>query len=182
ARPCRRMGRTGAALEPFAPGTLRARRHPLVGPASLHCATIEGGVGLSTYAPECRLRVERRTLPGETPAAALAEIEAVVREAGEEAEVRRMFDRAPLDGDRESAIARCVREAATRVHGSAPEEIGVAYWMDAAIFAQAGLPTVNYGHGGAGAHEPVEWADADSVVRCARVLAEAARRFCGGTA
>ena len=49
--------------------------------------------------------------------------------------------------------------------------------MDAAIFAQAGIPTVNYGHGGAGAHEAVEWADAESTVRCARVLTEAARAF-----
>jgi len=172
-----RMGRIVAALERFDAERLRRRTHPLVGPASLHCALIEGGQGLSTYAPECRLKIERRTLPGETPEQALAEIEAVVRDIGEEAESRRLFDRSPLTCDREAPIARCVREAATRVCGSAPEEIGVGYWMDAAIFAQAGIPTVNYGHGGAGAHEAVEWADVESTVRCARVLAEAARDF-----
>ena len=175
-----RMGRIVAALERFDAEVLRRRTHPLVGPASLHCALIEGGQGLSTYAPGCRLKIERRTLPGETPERALAEIEAVVREAGEEAEVRRLFDRAPLVCDREAPIARCVREAATRVCGSAPEEIGVGYWMDAAIFAQAGIPTVNYGHDGAGAHEAIEWADVESTVRCARVLADAARAFLRG--
>jgi len=36
---------------------------------------------------------------------------------------------------------------------------------------------VNYGPAGAGAHEAVEWVELESVVRCARVLAEAARRF-----
>ncbi|MBA2245021.1 MAG: M20/M25/M40 family metallo-hydrolase, partial [Gemmatimonadetes bacterium] len=50
-----RMGRIIATLEEFDRTELRARTHPLVGPASLHCALISGGVGLSTYAPACRL-------------------------------------------------------------------------------------------------------------------------------
>ncbi len=84
--------------------------------------------------------------------------------------------------DPQSQIARTLREAAREVTGSVPEDAGVAYWMDAALFAQAGIPTVNYGPAGAGAHEAVEWVEVDSVVTCARVLAEAARRFCGGPA
>ncbi len=62
-----KMGRIVAELERFDQEQLRERTHPQVGPASIHCSVIEGGVGISTYAPECRLRVERRTLPGETP-------------------------------------------------------------------------------------------------------------------
>ena len=63
------------------------------------------------------------------------------------------------------------------VTGEAPEEAGVWYWMDAALFAAAGIPTVDYGPAGAGAHEAVEWVDLDSVARCAQVLGAAARRF-----
>ena len=51
--------------------------------------------------------------------------------------------------------------------------------MDAAIFAAAGIPTVNFGPSGAGAHETVEWVDLSSVAECARVLVVAARRFLG---
>jgi acetylornithine deacetylase len=172
-----RMGRIIAALDRFDHDVLRARVAPLVGPASMHCAAVRGGAGISTYAPECRLEVERRTLPGETPAQVIEEITRVVREAGEEAEVRLLLDRAPLTGDRDSALARSVREAAIAVTGSAPAEQGVAYWMDAAVFAGAGIPAVNYGPDGAGAHEAVEWVDVDSLVVCARVLVEAAQRF-----
>jgi acetylornithine deacetylase len=172
-----KMGRIIAALERFDREELRRRVHPLVGPASQHCALVEGGSGLSTYAEKCALQVERRTLPGETPEQVLREIGEVIREAGEQADIRNLLDRPPLVCDREAPIARAVREAATEVAGRVPEEAGVAYWMDAAIFAAAGIPTVNYGPGGAGAHEAVEWVDLDSVVSCAAVLAEAARRF-----
>lgn len=173
-----KMGRLIAALEQFDQEVLRKRLHPLLGPASMHCALIQGGTGLSTYAPECRLKVERRTLPGETPEQVVRELEDVVRQAGEEAEVRCLFDRSPLLCDREAAVARCLRDAVHAVTGDFPAEAGVGYWMDAAIFAAAGIPTVNYGPSGAGAHEAVEWVDLDSVIACARILAEAARRFC----
>ncbi len=174
-----KMGRIIAGLENFDREDLRQRVHPLVGPASMHCALIQGGAGLSTYAPECRLKVERRTLPGETPEQVMRELEDVVRQAGETAEVRCLFDRSPLLCDREAPVARCLRDAVTAVTGRTPLEAGVAYWMDAAIFAAAGIPTVNYGPSGAGAHEAVEWVELDSVVTCARILAEVARRFCG---
>ena len=173
-----KMGRIIAALEQFDRQELRRRVHPLVGPASQHCALIQGGTGLSSYAPECRLQVERRTLPGESPEQVMRELQEIVRQAGEEAEIRCLLDRAPLVCDRDAPIARCVREAAQVVTGQAPAETGVAYWMDAALFAAAGIPTVNYGPAGAGAHEAVEWVDLDSVVSCARVLVEAACRFC----
>jgi acetylornithine deacetylase len=172
-----RMGRIIAALERFDQETLRARTHELVGPASMHCALVQGGSGLSTYAPECRLSIERRTLPGETPAQVLAELAAVVAEAGEVAEITPMLDRPPLTVASDSAIARCVRDAATSVAGSPPAVEGVAYWMDAAIFDQAGIPTVNFGPDGAGAHEAVEWVDLASLVTCARVLEASGREF-----
>ena len=172
-----RMGRIIAALERFDQETLRARTHPLVGPASMHCARVRGGVGLSTYAPECRLEIERRTLPGETPAQVLVELREVVRASGEEAEIALTLDRPPLTCPADSGIARCVREATHAVTGAAPAERGVAYWMDAALFAGAGIPTVDFGPDGAGAHEDVEWVEVASLVTCARILVESARGF-----
>jgi acetylornithine deacetylase len=174
-----RMARIIAALEDFDREELRRRRNPLVGPASMHCALIQGGSGLSTYAPECRLKIERRTIPGETPEQVEQEIRDVIAGIGEEAGVSRFFDRPPLTCDPQSPLARAVRESVAHVTGRVPADAGVAYWMDAAIFAAAGIPTVNYGTSGEGAHEAVEWVDLESVVTCARVLVESAVRFCG---
>jgi acetylornithine deacetylase len=166
-----------AALDAFDRTVLRKREHPLVGPASLHCALVKGGVGLSTYAPECQLTIERRTIPGETTAAVEEELTRLIGQVDESARVKCFFDRPPLACDREARVVGCVRDAVTMVTGQVPIEAGVGYWMDAAIFAAAGVPTVNYGPSGAGAHEAVEWVDLQSVVDCARVLVESAERF-----
>ena len=140
---------------------------------------IQGGTGLSTYASECTLKVERRTLPGETASQVERELRHLI---GNEASLNCFFDRGPFTVDRDAPIVRCVRDAATDVTGQAPVEAGVGYWMDAAIFAEAGIPTVNIGPGGAGAHETVEWVEFPSVVTCAKTLVNAAQRFFGSTA
>jgi acetylornithine deacetylase len=172
-----RMGRIVAALEQFDRLVLRRRVHPLVGPASLHCATIAGGTGWSTYAAECTMQVERRTIPGESPAQVMAELERVVQEAGEEAEVRMTVEQPPMTCAPDARLALSARRALERATGTPPLDAGVGYWMDAAIFDRAGVSTVNFGSTGAGAHEAVEWVDLDSVVLVARALAFACGDF-----
>jgi acetylornithine deacetylase len=172
-----RMGRVIAALDRFEHTTLRERTHPLLGPASMHCAMVSGGDGWSTYAGHCTLRVERRTLPGESPDAVLNELRDIIAEAGEEAGVREVLSRSPLECPADTPIAQILRDVIADDTGTAPETAGVAYWMDAAIFADAGADTVDYGPTGAGAHAAVEWVDLESVARCGRVLAAAAARF-----
>jgi acetylornithine deacetylase len=174
-----RMAAVVTALESFDRNVLRSRSHPLTGPASLHCAMVAGGEGWSTYAPSCTLRVERRTLPGEDAAAVVRELESCIAAAGIDVDVRVTMSRAPLECPGDSVIAAVVRDAAAEIAGETPVDAGVAYWMDAALFAGAGVATVNYGPTGAGAHAAVEWVELDSVARCARVLESAAARFCG---
>jgi acetylornithine deacetylase len=174
-----RMGRVITALDQLDHTVLRSRTHALVGPASMHCGLVQGGTGLSTYAAECRLQIERRTLPGETAASALAEIEQAVRAADPSATLLPGLARSPMLCPPDASIANAVRAAATEVLGRAPAEVGVQYWMDAAIFDAAGIPTVDFGATGAGAHELEEWVSLESLRQSAEVLVRAARRFCG---
>jgi acetylornithine deacetylase len=172
-----KMARLVTTLERFDKDELRSRTHPQLGPASLHCSLIEGGSGISTYAPECRLKVERRTLPGESLQQVESELRDVVSGLGEEAEVDCFFDRSPLVCPPDAPIARCVRDAVRDVVGAEPEDAGVGYWADSAVFAAAGIPTLLYGPSGEGAHGAVEWVDLDSVISCARVLTNTALRL-----
>lgn len=166
-----------SALERFDRDELRARTHPLVGSASMHCALISGGLGLSTYAPECRLQIERRTLPGETAAQVEEELTRVVRAIDPTAHVAVTFSRDASVVSADAPVVRCVRDAVTHVTGETPRDGGVSFWMDAAVFSAAGVQTVNYGPLGAGAHAAVEWVDIPSVARLTDVLVESARRF-----
>jgi acetylornithine deacetylase len=178
-----RMGRVLADLEVLEQD-LRARPpHRLVGPPSLHAATIAGGSGLSTYAASCRLQIERRTIPGERRAAVTDELRQllrrqVVRDPSFEADFEVLLVRDPFEVDEGAAIVQALSAASTEVLGRRPAFVGQTPWMDAALLADAGAETVVMGATGAGAHAKEEWVDLASVHQLAQCLAEAAWRYC----
>ena len=151
-----------------------SRPHPLLGTGSIHASLIEGGQELSSYPERCLLRIERRTVPGET----LADVEAQIVAIAGGARVRSTFERAPFEVAGDAAIVDAVRRHAVTVLGREPARIGHAAWMDAAVLAAAGVPTVVFGPAGAGAHAVEEWVDISSVERCADVLEAVAREWC----
>jgi acetylornithine deacetylase len=51
-------------------------------------------------------------------------------------------------------------------------------WLDSAILAQAGIPTVIFGPSGEGAHAAVEYVDVNSVITTAEVLVRSITNFC----
>jgi acetylornithine deacetylase len=181
-----RMGRFLSALEGLEQELVGRPPHALVGPPSLHAATLEGGSGLSTYAARSVVKIERRTIPGETDASVIAELEALLARLRADdpsfrGEARMFFSREPFEVPAEAAIVRALDGAASRVLGHAPAQVGDTPWMDSALLAGAGIETVVFGPHGAGAHAKEEWVDIDSVVQTAEVLAETARSWCGVT-
>ena len=155
---------------------LAGRRHPLLGPGSVHASIVEGGQELSSYPERCVLRIERRTLPGDTADDVRNELEAVAQPSG--ASVELTLVRPPFEVHPDEAIVREVVAQVTTRTGTAPEIGGDHPWMDAAFTAAAGIPTVVFGPDGAGAHAVEEWADLESVAACADVLAATAAAFC----
>ncbi|MGH3138729.1 MAG: M20/M25/M40 family metallo-hydrolase, partial [Gaiellales bacterium] len=143
-----------------------SRPHPLLGTGSVHASLIEGGQELSSYPERCLLRIERRTVPGET----LADVERQIAEIAGGARVRSTFERAPFEIAPDAPIVDAVRRHAVTVLGREPATFGYAAWMDAAVLSAAGIPTVVFGPSGAGAHAVEEWVDVSSVERCAEVL------------
>ena len=179
-----RMGRFLTALEGLERELVRRPPHPLVGPPSLHAALLDGGSGLSTYAARSVVKIERRTIPGESDASVLAELEGLLARLRADdptfrAEARMFFSREPFEVPAEAAIVRALDGAASRVLGHAPAQVGDTPWMDSALLGGAGIETVVFGPHGAGAHAKEEWVDVDSVVQTAEVLAETVRGWCG---
>jgi len=178
-----RMGRFLAELEKLE-RDLRARTpHPLVGPPSLHAAMLHGGGGLSTYASSCKLQIERRTVPGETEAQAVGELQQIVdrlmaADPSFQATLRAFFVREPFEVAKDAGIVQALDRALRNALGRAPEYMGDTPWMDAALLQSAGIETVVMGPGGGGAHAAVEWVEMESVVQMASILAEAALDYC----
>jgi acetylornithine deacetylase len=180
-----RMGRFLSRLERLETTLRTGSAHPLVGPPSLHAAMLQGGTELSTYAERCVVRIERRTVPGETVEAAVAGIQAIAdRLAFEDptfrAAVRPLFSREPFEVPPQAPIVRTIAEASRTVLGRAPAFVGDTPWMDAALIAAAGIETVVMGPTGSGEHSAVEWVDVESVVSMAEILARTALAYCGG--
>ncbi len=177
------MGRVLARLDRLAKELRSREGHRLVGAPSLHAAQIEGGSASSVYAARCRLRVERRTVPGETAEAARREVESILEAVADDdpavdASCTLAFSRRPFEAAADSAVADAVRGAGTDVLEHAPPDAGQTYWTDAALLAEAGTETVVLGPVGEGLHTTEEWVDLDSVVQLAEILARTARRYC----
>ena len=178
-----RMGHVLAALDRLEHEILPARPHPLMGRASIHASTIAGGLGLSTYPDRCTLEIERRTLPGERDEDVTAELHGVVEEArrvspGLAAKIEIVLSRPAYEIEPGAPIVHDLRASVRAVRGTSPRVVGELAWLDSALLGEAGIPTVIFGPGGAGAHAAEEWVDVATVADCARVLADVVSRFC----
>jgi acetylornithine deacetylase len=178
-----RMGRFLAHLDELERELRRRPGHPLVGPPSLHAGVLRGGSAPSVYAARCHLEVERRTVPGETEASCLAELQAIADRLAAadptfQARLRPLLTRDAFEVAPGAPVVQAVTAAATEARGEPPAVIGHTFWMDAAILAAAGVETVVIGPAGAGAHADVEWVDLDSVHRLAAILARTAVQVC----
>ena len=169
-----KMGPILVALKELDGRLQNGTRHPLLGTGSLHASLIEGGQELSSYPERCLLRIERRTVPGET----LADVEAQIAEIAPGAAVRPTFERVPFEVAPDAPIVSAVHRHAIDVLGREPATVGHAAWMDAAVLSAAGIPTVVFGPSGAGAHAVEEWVDLASVERVRDVCLAVASEWC----
>lgn len=176
-----RMGRVLEALARFEREVLTADVHPLTGRAVFHNGTIQGGTELGIYPARCLLGIEIGCNPGMRMAERRMELQALLAELGDAdkafgAGLRVVVEREAFEVAPDAAIVRSL-EGASRAHGLLPRHRGMNAWMDAALLAAAGIPTVVFGPGGAGHHTDDEWVELGQVAMAADILETAARRF-----
>ena len=163
---------------------LRARpSHLYLGSGSVHASLIEGGRELSSYPDRCTLSVERRTVPGEGPEVVESQLRAVLDAAREGdpdfgASMRTTMVRDPFEVSEDTEVVQVLGACLAGITDTMPAIVGETAWMDSAITSAAGIPTVVFGPGGAGAHALEEWVDLDDAATCADVLSAAAREMC----
>jgi acetylornithine deacetylase len=162
---------------------LREKRHVLLGSPSLHASIIQGGTELSTYPDYCRIDLERRTIVGEDRATVQEELSALLAEAQSQDPALKtkldvFFHRPPLEVDRDEPIVQTLAQNLLRLQKKEPAYCAFSGWLDSALLASAGIPTVIFGPIGEGLHAATEYVEFDSVVDAAEALAHTVRDFC----
>jgi acetylornithine deacetylase len=178
-----RMARVLSRLEQLDRGLQRKPPHPLQGTASLHASLVNGGRELSTYPDLCTAVIERRITSDEPAHIALNEIEGILAELKAEdeefaASARLLFERFPLDTSPSHPLPQMLLQELQKA-GRSAQPAGASYWTDAALLAEAGIPTVIFGPGGAGLHSIEEYVNINDVLTCQDVLVGLARAFTG---
>jgi acetylornithine deacetylase len=144
--------------------------HPLTGTAQSSINVIRGGSAVNIIPDHCAVEVDRRTVPGEDPEAAVSAFQEAVNEFRDEhgdAEVSVEVTvgtppLVPSDDPRWATLVGSVLED----HGLDGEGRGVRYATHAGDVSRAGIPTVVLGPGDiAQGHTKDEWVEIAQVER-----------------
>ncbi|PXY23162.1 acetylornithine deacetylase [Prauserella coralliicola] len=155
-----------------------APAHPLLGSPTCNVGTVRGGTAANIVASECRLRVDRRVLPGQTREEALRTLTEAIDTAGDfdyDIEVLAFAEGSELDAGH--PFVSEVRKAA----GQAPVR-GLYLGTDARFLRnQLGIPAVVYGPGSMTvAHAADEHVSVAELATAARTFARLYATFRGG--
>jgi acetylornithine deacetylase len=162
---------------------LPKKRHTLLGRPSLHAGSVDGGSGLSTYPARCTVRIERRTIPGETPDDARRELEAAcatirARQQDFRADVELLFSQPPSDVAVDAPVVRALAEV-LQGRNLPSEPAGMSAWTDAALLNAAGIPAICFGPGDMGlAHAATEYIEVREIEQATDLLEAFARSWC----
>jgi len=176
------MVRVLAALETEIGARLRQMSHPLTPPPSLSVGTITGGLATNVVPDHCEATIDRRTLPHEHPAEALAEIDRVVARLREEdpeldVTVDSLQQGPPIETPADAPLVQEARIVAAALGlDSAP--VGYQQASDGRFFAARGIDTILFGPGMPElAHSPDEYVDLEDMIVAAKFYAQVAARL-----
>ncbi|KAJ5633676.1 hypothetical protein N7528_001518 [Penicillium herquei] len=156
----------------------------LLGQASLHCGLIRGGEEPSSYPGKCTITIEFRTIPAQTEASVLEDICALLCKVTEENprfkydQPRIAMSRPPSKLSRDHPLVKKAVSCATTTFGKAPALECAPFWCDAALLAEAGIPSIVFGPSGEGLHSKEEWVSVASLQRMERTFVSLIEEFC----
>ncbi|MGD9127194.1 MAG: M20 family metallopeptidase [Planctomycetia bacterium] len=169
-----RMGKIIATLEQYQNQIVPTlAEHPLCGRPTLSVGTIHGGTGVNLVPERCVISIDRRVVPGESPAEAYRHAIDYLKAAGLDEpwiEYTPGTFSTPLTDERSGPV---VERLAAATEGIAPvaAPIGVPYGTDASWYADLGVPSVVFGPGSIRqAHTCNEWVEMAQVEQAAEIF------------
>jgi acetylornithine deacetylase len=181
------MGRVLGALEEYGSDLLeRGTPHPLLDRPRINPGTVEGGSQANIVPDECRLEVDRRTLPNESKEDVYGELEELLAEVGESVpDFRGELTEPGLlvpanEVESEEPLVVALGESLAEIFGEPLELQGFLAGSDAAYY---GSPAVICGPGSIEqAHTTNEFVAVEDLVLATRLYLRTALRMLGGRA
>ena len=162
------MARIVDLFETTYAASLRQRRHSLLGSPTVSVGTIDGGSQPNIVPDQCRISIDRRTIPGETAAGVVREIQSLLRRHKLKARLLNIRN-APCPALETNFSLPLVKKFLASTGQTRP--IGVHYFCDAAVLAGGGIPSVVFGPGNiAQAHTADEWISLRQLEQGTRIL------------
>ncbi|KAL1963441.1 hypothetical protein VTN77DRAFT_8342 [Rasamsonia byssochlamydoides] len=155
-----------------------------LGPASLHCGLIRGGEEPSSYPAKCTVTVEFRTIPCQTEESILHDMKTLLADIARDkpafryAEPRITLSRPTQKLPADHPLVQTTAAIATPILGRSPPVSSLAFWCDAALLSEVGVPAIVFGPAGAGLHSKEEYVEVESIKQTEAVLVELIREFC----
>jgi acetylornithine deacetylase len=162
---------------------LASHVHPLVGMPTLTVSIIHGGIDRCIVPDRCVIDIDRRLVPGETPAEALAEVESIfasLRADDPELDVRSILpvtEDPPVEAPVDSHIVAVAATACAEVAGTGQPR-GAPYGTDASQLAPKGVTCILLGPGSIDqAHTTDEYVELPQVEMAAEIYRRIMRTY-----
>ncbi len=143
---------------------------PLFDRPSINLGRIQGGDAVNKVPDTCRMEVDIRYLPTQSPGEVLRQVSAIDPHASVEV----VLALRPADVPPENVFVQTLLGAAGRYEPSTTS-VGRDGASDAVAFLDVGVPAVEFGPRGAGHHGPEEHVEIESLPRYRRALTDFAR-------
>jgi len=181
------LGRLLSAVERRAAALLTGPGHPHVGHASMMVTAVRGGESPFVIPDHAQAVIERRTVPGELATIALDEINGILAQLHEQdptveataaTSLARPAWQVSSGAGPATDLSDLLRAALTHWNSRTPSDVGAPYWMESALWEEAGVPAVVCGPAGGGLHADIEWVELAQVRGFACALHDVIVAFC----
>jgi len=180
------MARAIMAIEERLVPAIGKKKHGFLPPSSLSIGTIQGGIRVNMVPDCCKIAIDRRMHPGETPETVereLKELLDTISSGSQPLKYNLMvqgFGTGSVSTNPKHELIKTMQKAVVDVAGQDRVLIGYSQGSDGRHFSQEGVPVAIFGPGDPClAHAANEYVSLHQVVEAAQVLALTALRMLG---
>lgn len=173
---------------------LESRRHPITGTSTMNFGTINGGTQPSTVAGNCKIKIDRRWIPGEKYEDIIQEYEDALTELAKDdpefkcsmkvldvSVMKEGYVHEAMEIEKDHALVTALIKSSEEIGERTPAITYFTAWSDGGLlYHYAKIPTLVCGPGDLEtAHSKDEFIDKKQLIVAVKTYALAALKFCG---